>query len=81
MREWSHINISNLLKLLKCFEESSGLKINLQKSHLIGVGVPTGEVERMAAKFHCKADFVPFTYLGLPVGANIKKKAVWGQVE
>lgn len=79
--EWSHSNISNLLKLLKCFEEASGLKINLHKSCLIGVGVPTIVVERLARKFCCKVDCTPFTYLGLPVGDNMRKKLVWAQVE
>ncbi|XP_071695017.1 uncharacterized mitochondrial protein AtMg01250-like [Rutidosis leptorrhynchoides] len=30
--EWSKVNFSNVVKLLKCFEDASGLKINMGKS-------------------------------------------------
>lgn len=32
--QWSLGNASNLLKLLKCFEVASGLRINLNKGHV-----------------------------------------------
>lgn len=35
--EWTSENASNLILLLGCFEEASGLKINIQKSRLFGV--------------------------------------------
>ncbi|GJY76549.1 ribonuclease H-like domain-containing protein [Tanacetum coccineum] len=46
--EWSRENTGNLMNILKCYEEVAGLKINLQKSKLYGVGVEREEVERMA---------------------------------
>ncbi|XP_071741167.1 uncharacterized mitochondrial protein AtMg01250-like [Rutidosis leptorrhynchoides] len=46
--KWSENNIESLLKLLKCFELSSGLKINYHKSSLFGVGVTQSEVENIA---------------------------------
>lgn len=33
--------------ILKCFEEVSGLKVNMTKSRLYGVGVTLGEVIAM----------------------------------
>ncbi|XP_071695503.1 uncharacterized protein [Rutidosis leptorrhynchoides] len=48
--EWSKHNFGNLMKLLKCFENVSGLRINYHKSSLFGLGVVKGEVEIMANK-------------------------------
>ncbi|GJT74421.1 RNA-directed DNA polymerase, eukaryota [Tanacetum coccineum] len=42
-REWTRLNASNLINILRCFELGSGLKVNLDKSKLYGVGVPTSE--------------------------------------
>ncbi|GJS89195.1 RNA-directed DNA polymerase, eukaryota [Tanacetum coccineum] len=48
MREWSSTNIHNLLIILHYFYVSSGLKINLHKSNLYGIGVKRNEVQKMA---------------------------------
>nr|GFA11311.1 RNA-directed DNA polymerase, eukaryota [Tanacetum cinerariifolium] len=47
-----------------------GLKINLSKSRLFGVGVPEADVEMVASSLGCTHDFVPFMYLGLLVGVE-----------
>ncbi|GKD98181.1 RNA-directed DNA polymerase, eukaryota, partial [Tanacetum coccineum] len=36
--EWSKQNVLNLIRILRCFQVASGLKVNLSKSRLIGVG-------------------------------------------
>ncbi|XP_071713233.1 uncharacterized protein [Rutidosis leptorrhynchoides] len=77
---WSEGNLRNLMKLLKCFELTSGLKINYHKSNLFGVGVENIEIERMAKLFHCNVGSFPFTYLGLPVGGNMRKFESWKPV-
>ncbi|XP_071725850.1 uncharacterized mitochondrial protein AtMg01250-like [Rutidosis leptorrhynchoides] len=71
---WSERNIQNLMKLLKCFELTSGLKVNFHKTNLIGIGVERSEVEHMARLFSCNVGTTSFTYLGLPVGGNMKKE-------
>nr|GFB06436.1 RNA-directed DNA polymerase, eukaryota [Tanacetum cinerariifolium] len=38
--EWSIENLDNLLKILNCFHLALGLCINVNKSHVLGVGVP-----------------------------------------
>ncbi|XP_024963273.1 uncharacterized protein LOC112503472 [Cynara cardunculus var. scolymus] len=68
--EWAADNAKNLLRILKCFEVCSGLKINLSKSRLTGVAVSKEEISRMACWLKCKEDAIPFHYLGLPVGGN-----------
>ncbi|KAJ9560212.1 hypothetical protein OSB04_005372 [Centaurea solstitialis] len=75
--EWSLQNAKSLLRVLKCFEVCSGLKINLGKSRLSGVSVSKEEVILMANKLDCKADSIPFRYLGLPVGGNMNLAKYW----
>ncbi|GJU26052.1 putative RNA-directed DNA polymerase, eukaryota, reverse transcriptase zinc-binding domain protein [Tanacetum coccineum] len=65
------LNARNLIIILKCFEEASGLKVNLAKSKLYGVGVSIEEVEAVASLLCCIHDSIPFTYLGLPVGRKM----------
>ncbi|GKB40474.1 RNA-directed DNA polymerase, eukaryota [Tanacetum coccineum] len=75
--EWSEINITNLIRILRCFQVSSGLKVNLNKSRLMGVGVKNDEVKRVARSIKCKNGSLPFIYLGLPVGSSMRKITSW----
>ncbi|WJX91754.1 hypothetical protein P8452_73481 [Trifolium repens] len=55
----------------------SGLKVNFWKSSLMGVNV-SNDFLRLASIFlNCKIGVVPFKYLGLPVGANIRRALTW----
>ena len=54
--EWSSLNAKNLVLLLKCFEDASGLKVNLSKSRLFGVGVDIQEVVSVASYMNCSHD-------------------------
>ncbi|KAJ9559906.1 hypothetical protein OSB04_005066 [Centaurea solstitialis] len=78
--KWTNKNIVSLSKILNCFYEVSGLRINFSKSKLFGIGVSDSEVEAMATKIKCQSSSFPFTYLGLPVGENMRKKAAWSVV-
>ncbi len=78
--DWKKDNIVNLLRLLRCYELASGLRVNVSKSRLIGVGVSKEEVRRLASKVGCKEDQLPMTYLGLPVGENMNKSVAWQTV-
>ncbi|GKB66441.1 putative RNA-directed DNA polymerase [Tanacetum coccineum] len=78
--ECSRENARNLMNILKCYEEVAGLKINLQKSKLYGVGVEREEVERMARYMRCSAGEFPFTYLGLPISVNMRRVVAWNGV-
>ncbi|GJU14825.1 putative RNA-directed DNA polymerase [Tanacetum coccineum] len=79
-REWSRENACILMNILKCFEEVAGLKINLHKSKLYGVGVETNELERMAHFLRCGVGEFPFMYLGLPIEVNMKRMSAWNGV-
>ncbi|GJZ29353.1 RNA-directed DNA polymerase, eukaryota [Tanacetum coccineum] len=51
--EWSDINLTCIMQILSCFSLSSGLKINIMKSHLLGVGVPREDVTIAARSLGC----------------------------
>ncbi|KAF5812274.1 putative RNA-directed DNA polymerase [Helianthus annuus] len=78
--EWSKDNIENVVRILRIFHLCSGLKINLAKSNLFGVGIDTGELDSMAEIIGCQAKSFPFRYLGLTVGANMNRPANWKPV-
>ena len=61
--------------VLFLFEDSLGLKINLDKSILLPVGEVVN-VADLAAKLGCRTGSLPSTYLGLPLGAAHKSMAV-----
>ncbi|KAJ9562034.1 hypothetical protein OSB04_007194 [Centaurea solstitialis] len=78
--EWGTENIVNLVKLLKCFYEVSGLKVNINKCNIFGIGVPEEDVLGSARVVECGSGSLPFTYLGLPVGVSMEKVAHWEKV-
>ncbi|XP_076883363.1 putative mitochondrial protein AtMg01250 [Bidens hawaiensis] len=78
--EWDDDNARSLSPILRCFHLCSGLKINLNKSKLYGCGVDGNEVGRMADILGCSPDLIPFTYLGLKVGANMNRVNSWSPV-
>lgn len=70
--------IHNLDHILLCFEVISRLKVNLQKSELVAVGeVPYIEPANI---LDCNISSLPLCYLGLPLGAPFKSKAIWDKV-
>ncbi|XP_071734031.1 uncharacterized mitochondrial protein AtMg01250-like [Rutidosis leptorrhynchoides] len=66
--EWNKKNANSIFKLLKCFEIFSGLKVNMSKSCIYGMGVQKSNVEDIANYIGCWVSSFPFTYLGPPIG-------------
>ncbi|GKD61553.1 hypothetical protein Tco_1299062, partial [Tanacetum coccineum] len=64
--DWSWVNAHNLISMLRCFFLISRLKINIHKSHVLGVGVIDGEVSHMENIIGCGAANLPLKYLGVP---------------
>ncbi|GJZ61049.1 hypothetical protein Tco_0617186 [Tanacetum coccineum] len=56
---------------------ASGLKINIAKSNVYGVGVSEENLKAMANLTGCLASSLLFTYLGLPIGKNMKLADSW----
>ncbi|GJR25846.1 RNA-directed DNA polymerase, eukaryota, reverse transcriptase zinc-binding domain protein [Tanacetum coccineum] len=62
---------------IQVFYLASGLKININKSNVYGVGVSLEEVSVMARMTGCTSSDVPFIYLGLPIGSNMNLICNW----
>ncbi|GJZ40833.1 hypothetical protein Tco_0587719 [Tanacetum coccineum] len=63
-----------LLKgLIQDLDDVEGLRLNIHKSKLTGIGVNTGEVVRAAKVFGCSTFTTPFTYLGIMVPKGVLK--------
>ncbi|GKA88921.1 RNA-directed DNA polymerase, eukaryota, reverse transcriptase zinc-binding domain protein [Tanacetum coccineum] len=57
-----------------------GLKINLHKSKLMGIGVSSNVVAAAASLIGCYILTAPFNYLGVKVGSNMSRINSWGDV-
>ncbi|GJZ21190.1 RNA-directed DNA polymerase, eukaryota, partial [Tanacetum coccineum] len=75
--EWTDSNLRSIIQMLHCFSLASGLKINLQKSNLLGVGVTGSLVNEAAASIGCSVMKAPFKYLGVMVEGNMSKINAW----
>jgi hypothetical protein len=56
-----------LKNLLQQFGESTGLKVNFDKSFMVPINVPEDKLQLLASSFGCSKGLLPFTYLGLPL--------------
>jgi hypothetical protein len=72
--------INYLGALLVCFKAVSGLKVNLTKSSLVSIG-SLDDVDQLAGSLGCSTAVLPLKYLGLPLGASFKLKAIWRDLE
>ncbi|GKD70188.1 hypothetical protein Tco_1324278 [Tanacetum coccineum] len=70
-------DMENIIHVLHVFYMAFGLKININKSNLFGVGVSSEEVVNMAATSGCLSSSLPLSYLGLPIGSNMNHVASW----
>ena len=73
-------HLTHLSWILFWFEAASGLRINLDKSEIIPVGV-VEEIDEMAEELGCRVGSLPSQYLSLPLGAPNKAPSVWDGVE
>ncbi|GKV09903.1 hypothetical protein SLEP1_g21337 [Rubroshorea leprosula] len=73
-------NVWAMKSILRIFELVSGLKINFNKSQLIGIGVKEEWLEKMAWILCCKKGYLPFKYLGIPIGGRSGKLSFWKPV-
>ncbi|GJT45843.1 RNA-directed DNA polymerase, eukaryota, reverse transcriptase zinc-binding domain protein [Tanacetum coccineum] len=67
----------NIIHVLHVFYLASGLKINVSKSNIYGLGMNPQDIEDMARVTRCGSVTVPFSYLGLPLGANMNLISNW----
>lgn len=72
--------IENLKSILCWFELISGLKINFDKSEMIGIRVENNFLHLLANAIGCKIGHFPSKHLGLPLCMGIPKRNLWNPV-
>ncbi|GJV14201.1 hypothetical protein Tco_1359524 [Tanacetum coccineum] len=72
---YSFMFIKKFWDLLK--HDIHSLKINIHKSNVFRVVVLSSEIVSMAACTGCEAGSLPFSYLGLPIGSNMRRIVNW----
>ncbi|WJX25077.1 hypothetical protein P8452_14152 [Trifolium repens] len=77
-KSWA--NVRALRAVLVLFETMSGLKVNFNKSMLVGVNIPDSWLGEAASVLRCRVGKVPFLYLGLPIGGDPRRLAFWDPV-
>jgi hypothetical protein len=80
MGEGTQANLWTIKTLLRSFELVSGLKINFVKSKLYGVNIDPIFLAAGATFLSCRSEVIPFKFLGIPVGANPRRKETWKPV-
>ncbi|GKV52014.1 hypothetical protein SLEP1_g58623 [Rubroshorea leprosula] len=70
-------NVWAVKAMMRTFELVSGLRINYSKSQLLSINVEKDWRERMADLPNCTVGEFPFKYLGIPVGGNLRRLAIW----
>ena len=73
-------SFNNMMTLLGLFCEASGLKINMAKSILLGLGVSDQVITSRAEMVGCEVGTWPISYLGMPLGGNPCSRSFWEPV-
>jgi len=73
-------NARALRAVLLLFEAMSGLKVNFNKSMLVGVNITESWLVEATTILNCKVGKVSFLYLGLSIGGDPRKLALWDPV-
>jgi len=77
-KSWA--NVRALRLVLTLFAEMSGLKVNFHKSMLVGINIAESWLNEAASIINCKAGKVLFLYLGLSIGGDLRRLALWEPV-
>jgi hypothetical protein len=77
MGEGSWENLWTIKIILRSFELVSGLKINFVKSKLYGINLAPSFLAAGSMFLSCRSDTLPFKFLGIPVGANPRRRETW----
>ncbi|CAJ2670980.1 unnamed protein product [Trifolium pratense] len=75
VKSWA--NVRALRAVLVLFETMSGLKVNFNKSMLVGVNISDSWLEEAASALCCKVGKIPFLYLGLQIGGDPRRLSFW----
>ncbi|GAU15385.1 hypothetical protein TSUD_04550 [Trifolium subterraneum] len=74
-KSWA--NVRALWAALVLFESMSELKVNFNKSLLVGVNIPDSWLGEAASALSCRVRKNPFLYLGLSIGGDPRRISFW----
>ncbi|GKB92522.1 RNA-directed DNA polymerase, eukaryota, reverse transcriptase zinc-binding domain protein, partial [Tanacetum coccineum] len=77
--QWSESNIDIIVHVLDCFYRAFGLRINMNKSKLMGIYVDGDIVDQTTLKIGCVTLKSPFFYLGSKVGGLMSRIHSWNE--
>ncbi|GKB84248.1 hypothetical protein Tco_0956520 [Tanacetum coccineum] len=80
MGHLSDLNIDTIVQVLECFYRASSLRINKNKSTLMGISVANVIVDQVAAKISCATLEAHFSYLGSKVGGLMSRVQSWNEI-
>ncbi|GJT04797.1 RNA-directed DNA polymerase, eukaryota, reverse transcriptase zinc-binding domain protein [Tanacetum coccineum] len=78
--QWSDSNISVIVKVLECFYRALGLRINMNKSKLMGIFVANDIVDQADNNIGCTTLKDPFSYLGSKVDNLMSRTRAWNDI-
>ena len=70
-------SVLTLKAILISYEVTVGLRVNFHKSTIGGIGVCERDIQRFAVLLNCFTLEMPFVYLGIPLGAFLKRIRTW----
>lgn len=70
-------DLQTLKLILLVFGHLPRLGINLKKSTLSDVNISQDQISRLALVLECAISYLPLTYLGLPLGGNLRSNMFW----
>jgi len=79
--EFNMDNVVVVKSVLRCFELVSRLKVNFHKSRFRGIGVDREDIERFSSFLNCRILSFSFIYLGIPIGANLRRLEMWDPIK
>jgi len=71
--EDNYQSVLTIKVILRCYELALGSKINFHKSKLAGLNIERNTFECYAKILNCTQISIPFKYLGMVVGVNLRK--------
>jgi len=72
--------VRSLKAVLTLFADMSGLKVNFNKSLMVGINIGDSWLTEAASILNCKVGKIPFLYLGLSIGGDPQRLAFWEPV-
>lgn len=78
--EGNMINAKKLMGIMEYFYQATGLKINMSKSKVFGIGVSNEEILSFSCGMGCVPGSLPFDYLGLPIRLNMRRRESWSKI-